>query len=134
MTPAERLSAFLYLAGRTPFAWGRFDCSLWLADWLVACGRPDPAAHLRGRYRTATGCARLLSRRGGLRAVIGDCAAQAGLAPTDGPQAGDVGVVDAITANGVRQVGGLCTGARWAVLAPRGLIVAPAQPLVAWRV
>lgn len=133
MTPAE----FLATAARTPFQWGVFDCSLMLADWVKVRRGFDPAAHLRGRYRTALGCARVLRREGGVLGVVRACAAIAGLDEARTPCAGDVGVVAAITADPRRQgsqVGAICTGSRWAVLGEAGLIVAPMVPLAAWRV
>lgn len=131
---AERLPAFLAAAGRTPFVFGTFDCSLWLADWLVVCGYRDPASHLRGRYSDARGCARVLRRLGGVLGAVGSCADLAGLPTTDRPQAGDVGVVEAMTARGRECVGGLCTGPRWSVLAAGGLMSFPAAPVAAWSV
>lgn len=128
------LADFLAQAGRTPFAWGESDCCLWLADWLVALGRPDPAADLRGRYSTPLGCARLLNKRGGVLGVVASCAAQAGLALTDTPIAGDVGVVEVVTHAGRTPAGAICTGRRWAVRSGLGLIVAEMTPRAAWRI
>jgi hypothetical protein len=128
------LASFLARAGRTPFAYGVHDCCLWLADWLVACGYPDPAAELRGRYSTERGCARLLRRQGGLDAVVGACAKRADLVLAQQPCAGDVGLVLAITPRGPVAVGGLCTGPRWAMLSVGGLIVAPMTALATWSV
>ena len=129
------LAAFLARAGRTPFVWGEWDCSLWLADWLVERGYPDPAAHLRGRYHTALGCARILGRLGGVEGAVASCAAIAGLARAPSPRIGDVGVVKAMTPAGARPVGAICTGRRWAVLAwPNGLHSFAAVASSAWRV
>lgn len=127
------LAGFLDRAARTPFAYGADDCCLWLADWLVALGRPDPAAHLRGRYRTALGCARVLKREGGVLAVVGACAEAAGLVRTHAPRLGDVGVVTELTARGEQRVGGICLGPRWAMRG-EGLVVATASPIAAWSV
>lgn len=132
MRPAA-LDAFLDRATRTPFAYGTDDCCLWLADWLVALGQPDPAAHLRGRYRTALGCARVLRREGGVAAVVQACAETAGLARTYAPLAGDVGVVLAATDRGEHLVGALCVGRRWAMRG-EGLVVAVAPMICAWSV
>lgn len=130
----ERLASFLERASLTRFEWGRWDCSLWLADWLVANGYTDPASHLRGRYETALGCARLLRDEGGLLAVVTACAEKAGLRRTYEPRAGDVGVVEALTDRGREPVGGLCTGARWAILTHGGIMAGPTTPLIAWEV
>jgi hypothetical protein len=128
------LGAFLDQAARTPFAWGKRDCCLWLADWLIELGHPDTAAHLRGRYATAYGCARLVKRGGGLVAVVEDCVSRAGLPRTTAPKAGDIGVVTAETERGRQMVGAICTGPRWAILGSPGLICAPANPIAAWAV
>lgn len=128
------LASFLSESVHTPFAWGRRDCCLWLADWLVALGRPDPAAHLRGRYSTERGCRRVLGREGGVLAVVGRCAQAAGLEPVTLAISGDVGVVEVETAHGVRQAGAICLGRRWATLGEHGVVVAERTPLAAWRV
>lgn len=112
--------------------WGEDDCCLMLANWAVRLGHPDPAAHLRGRYRTELGCVRVLARAGGVLAVVGDCARRIGLEPTERPRRGDVGVVMAETAHGVRAAGGLCLGRRWATRSD-GLVVAEWPVVAAWR-
>lgn len=50
MNKIDQLPA--YLAGAKPFEWGVCDCCTFAADWLVALGKPDPMAGLRG-YTTA---------------------------------------------------------------------------------
>lgn len=125
------LADYLARAARMPFAWGRHDCCLWVADWLVARGRPDPAAAWRGRYRTPLGAARVLTRLGG---VIG-AAHALGLEPTDRAICGDVGVVAVIGLDGRRaEAGAICTGRRWATLTAAGLLIAETTPRAAWRI
>jgi hypothetical protein len=128
------LSAFLARASRTPFAWGVHDCCLWLGDWLVARGHPDPVAAFRGRYSTPLGAHRLAKAHGGVAGIVAAQAEAAGLLRTPCAQAGDVGVVRVVTPQGEEPAGGLCTGPRWAVLGVTGLIVAPMPLLAAWRV
>lgn len=128
------LAAFLAESARTPFAYGARDCGLWMADWVKAARGVDPAAHLRGRYRTELGCARVLKRGGGLVEVARACFEGAGLAATETPRAGDVGVVRVITEKGEAMAGAICTGPRWAILAVDGLISAKVSPIAAWRV
>lgn len=43
-----------------PFRWGRNDCCLFAADWIVLLHGVDPAARLRGRYQSALSAARLV--------------------------------------------------------------------------
>lgn len=128
------LADFLSESARAPFAYGARDCGLWMADWVRAVRGVDPAAHLRGRYRTELGCARVLRRGGGLVAVARACFEGVGLIATETPKAGDVGVVQVMTAKGNAVAGAICTGPRWAVLAKGGLISAQTEPLAAWRV
>ena len=128
-----KLETFLAEARRTPFAWGRFDCSLWLADWLVAQGRPDPAPAWRGAYADPGGAEALLRTAGGLPALVARLATAAGLPRVETPARDDIGLVEVLTRRGVEPAGAICTGPRWAVLSEHGLIVARLNPLAAWR-
>lgn len=130
--PAALLAPFLYRAWRTPFAWGRFDCILLLADWSAAIGAEDPAAAYRGRYKTELGAARIIRRAGGLAPLIDREFVRWTRAAV--ARAGDVGLVEAQTPNGLSLVGGLCLGDRWAVLARSGLTVAGFRPAAVWSV
>lgn len=49
----ERLSPFVRARARTPFRWGRHDCALFAADWILESTGHDPAAWFRGRYEDA---------------------------------------------------------------------------------
>jgi hypothetical protein len=128
------LGDYLAQAARTPFRWGERDCCLWIADWLIACGHPDPAAEWRGRYRTAIGAGRILAKRAGLLSLVTTQAENTGLAKIETPAQGDVGVVLGRDQDGrVKPAAAICTGPRWAVLTVVGVSVAPASPLAAWR-
>jgi hypothetical protein len=131
---AEILAEFLAQAARTPFAWGGRNCLTLPADWVLARRGVDLAAGFRDQVRSASGGARFLKARGGLLAFATARAAACGLAATDAPQAGAVGVVEVETARGRAPVGAICTGPRWAVLGRFGLIVAPMATLAAWEV
>lgn len=129
------LAEFLSEASRKGVVWAdQHDCCMWLADWVLAKTGVDPGARLRGRYRTATGCLRVLRQEGGVLALVSRCAVAAGLPRTDEPRAGDIGVVRLLTASGLQSVGAICTGPRWAALALDGLVSQPASPVAAWRV
>jgi hypothetical protein len=128
------LADFLADSARTPFAFGRRDCGLWMADWIRLRRGVDPAAHLRGRYRTELGCARLLKRGGGLLEVVRTCFEGAGLVETASPKPGDVGVVRVMTAKGEGVAGAICTGRRWAILGGGGVMSQRLEPLAAWEV
>lgn len=68
-----------YLADDRPFAWGGRDCCTFAAGAVEAMTGADPAAALRGRYRTEQGAARLLKRHGGLEALAARLAREHGL-------------------------------------------------------
>nr|WP_041762222.1 hypothetical protein [Brevundimonas subvibrioides] len=116
----------------TPFVDGESDCALTLADWvMVATGFPDPASHLRGRYSTALQRERLVRAKGGLHAVVAECALLAGLRPASQPARGDVGTLRM----GRQVLAGICTGQRWAVKSSRGVdVFFPDSVIFAWRV
>jgi hypothetical protein len=60
------LTAFIEERRHSPFAWGSNDCCLFAADWIRrACG-VDFAEDLRGRYSSALGATRILSKFGGV--------------------------------------------------------------------
>ncbi|MBQ4840047.1 hypothetical protein J8M00_27205 [Pseudoalteromonas luteoviolacea] len=58
------LQRYLDSCEDTPFAWGKFDCCLFVADWLLVRNGVDVAAKFRGRYSTAIGAKRRLTRLG----------------------------------------------------------------------
>lgn len=125
------LDQFLEDMARQPFVDGERDCALTVADWVVlATGCADPVAHLRGRYRTPIGRARILNRLGGLEAVMATAAEHAGLSEAATPKRGDVGLIRV----GKRQFAAICLGSRWAVKG-HGVEVMPADTVIrAWRV
>lgn len=85
----DALSRFMVEARTRRFAWGRSDCALLVCDWLVRAADIDPAADVRGRYDTAFGARRALMEMGG----YGGFARRAGMAATDAPDRGDVGLI-----------------------------------------
>lgn len=116
-----------------PFEWGRTDCCLVLADYVLDLTGRDGAAHLRGRYTTKAGCNRVSGfLRRGLPDVVGECAGIAGLPLTDSPQRGDIGVLqfsERVFA------GGICLGPRrWAIKSPDGLLTIDRDHVAAWSV
>lgn len=129
-TRSERLTAFLAEGCRLPFAWGERDCCLWPADWILAERGLDPAAELRGAYRSPLACRRLLRLGGGLLAVTSAEMRAAGLAGTAAPVLGDVGIIE--TAAG--PMGAVCTGSAWALKTVEGIVLVPATPIMAWGV
>jgi hypothetical protein len=127
---ADLLSTFLRQGGAHPFVWGELDCCLWPSDWVRLRRGIDPAASLRGRYRTALGARRHIARAGGWEALTRRLAEQAGLSETDTPNAGDIGLVE--SEQGPMLAIRTATG--WACKGLRSIVVAPFKPIVAWSV
>lgn len=59
-----RLAAYVYEAGRTPFAYGAHDCALFAAGAVEAMTGTDLAAGWRGIYRTLAGGLKAVKRAG----------------------------------------------------------------------
>lgn len=66
--PYTLLAEFLQAKRASRFAWGKNDCCLFAADWLVALGKPDLMAEFRGKYSDALGACRLWRTVGGYEA------------------------------------------------------------------
>lgn len=111
-----------------PFAWGSQDCVMFAADCAAAMTGEDPAAGVRGSYRSATGAARVLKDRGGLAAIAADA-----LGPEVGAlmaQPGDIGLV----ANSGQPCLAVWAGASWYAPGPDGLAQFPLEEaLHVWR-
>jgi len=130
--PRERdLSAFLRAGAGATFVWGEIDCSLFMADWCRKVRGVDPAASLRGRYRTALGAMRHVRRLGGFEAMARKLMAGCGFATTNAPRPGDVGLVKHPVVGPVFAV--RCR-IGWAVKSPEGIAVAQFPTVVAWSV
>lgn len=59
-----RLAAYLEPLHARPFAWGTHDCCIFSAGAVEAMTGVDPMPEFRGRYTTAIGSARALTRYG----------------------------------------------------------------------
>ena len=75
---------------RTVFEWGKTDCLLSVADYIVDCGGPDGGAAFRGMYNTEAAAFAHMDAHGGAAALID----ATGLARTDEPVSGDVVVIE----------------------------------------
>lgn len=126
------LTAFLAAAEARDFVDGQWDCCLFVADWVRACVGQDPARGWRGTYRDPRVAQAILTRDGGVAGVMAQGAARVGLTATVDPRRGDIGVITDPSSG--QDLGAICTGARWAARARRGLIVIPAAALKAWRI
>lgn len=86
------LTSYLRGAVRMPFAFGRADCALFVADWMVRLTGRDGADHLRGCYASAADAARLHGPLG-LTRTVDRCARGIGLVRTRKPTMGDIAVI-----------------------------------------
>lgn len=60
----QRLAAVTSRHLRTASVWGESDCLLKVADAIEAVIGVDPAAGIRGKYKTEAGAAKLMRKRG----------------------------------------------------------------------
>lgn len=87
------LSRYLSEAATRPWAWGEFDCLLFLADWVERSTGIDPAGEYRGVYHDECSARRLIKSVGGIAALVERCAARVGFIETQAPRRGDIGLV-----------------------------------------
>lgn len=130
------LGEFLERAAKKPVVCGSHDCMLFPTDWLLEITGLDAAAPWRGHYKTERGARLILSREGGMIALMGKGAERVGaraLAPAHAPP-GSVGVVLAPTSDGAQHMGAIRTPCGWAVLSDAGVTVHPLPALAAWAV
>jgi hypothetical protein len=129
---AGLLTDYLVAAAGRRFAYGSFDCGLFLADWIKHRRGIDPAAALRGRY-TQLDEVPGIAARGGLLRILAGLGRSYGLKVTRHPAIGDVALV---SISGGPLVGAIKGPRGWLVLAPGGGIsCAPTVRLKrAWKV
>lgn len=132
MAAVLTLGDYLVAASRRPWRWGETDCILFVCDWIAMRRGVDPAAPWRGTYADADECGALLAREGGLTGLVRRAFRAAGLEETPTPRTGDVGLVRARGL--VRPVGAIRIADAWAARTDTGLLVWPAEDLLAWRV
>jgi hypothetical protein len=110
-------------AGRS-FAWGRHDCVLWVADYVMCRAGWDPAEAVRGRYASRFEAHRILRAAGGLRAWMRAAMARA-------PQ---VQNLDGVAVAAVHRVTacGLVWRGRFFGLGPQGVTM-PSAPVLLER-
>lgn len=120
----DKLGAFLADAAGRTLEYGVFDCGLWLADWyMLATGKPDPAAGLRGRGIEHP------------RVILHTIRRHLWLERTRAPQRGDVGLISLAKGH---LVGAIFNGWHWIILMDDGGISAIPRNVcrfqAAWRV
>lgn len=136
----DPLTRFLNRAAETPFAWGSFDCLLWLADLIAERCGIDPAADLRGTYSTMLAAARVVKDAGGMTKLVEGCVAPLGIKRAKIAARGDIAIVR-IGGDGGGHfgnlAGGILLGGTVALICQAGLVlpkVAAAPPVAIWRV
>lgn len=136
LTRAERLSAYISASARRRIDYAQgWDCAAgFVARWVEQERGVDGAALWRGCYRTAAEARRLVQAGGGLAALVGRGAQKVGLAGTLEPAAGDIAVLQTVTADGAQEVAAIRTAIGWAVLTPTGVAVGSWPVVAAWRV
>ena len=121
------LAAFIDERREVPFAWGKADCCLFAADWvLVSTGR-DIAQEWRGKYATAYAAQRFLKAGGGIENLVeraGGERVATGLA-----QRGDLVAQDC--GDGVAL--GVCIGSAAAFVTAEGIGFLPISLGSVWR-
>lgn len=130
------LPTFLALPHR--FRWGGADgddCTTFCATWVAEQVGIDPAADLRGTYRTAAAASSILNAAGGIVAFIEGRLTPLGYLRTTTPQSGDIGVVTAPVGLGSehKEVAAICMGKTWAILGPHGVCGKKLDHVAAWR-
>lgn len=136
----EDLNAFIDTRRRVPFEWGRQDCALFAADWILVATGTDPALKYRNRYKTAQGAARVLKHASLHQLFTEACGTPIWAALG---QRGDIAllhtdvdgkVVETDVTDG-RETVGVIIGTMVACPGKDGLVFAPlAAALNAWRV
>ena len=87
----KRLVAVTEVHINTPLVWGKSDCLLTACDAIEAMTGVDPAAGIRGKYKSKAGAYRLIKQHGydSLGAVLADRFAEIPVAMAG---RGDVGI------------------------------------------
>jgi len=137
LSGAPALSAWLRAEARRPLIWGRSDCLLTPANWLMSLGLPDPAAPWRESYADAEAAGLVLGAHGGVVALMTTALAPLaahGVRRARVPRPGSIGAVTVLGPDGPATVGGVWTGRRWAARAERGMWMGRAEALAVWRV
>lgn len=93
--------------------WGKTDCMLSIADYLVLCGYSDYGKPFRGMYDDENGAKRMIADAGGELEIM----RRPGLTTTLKPERGDIMLVELMR----YRVAALCTGNTVAMRLNRGV-------------
>lgn len=118
-----------------PFSWGRQDCCLFAADLIEAMTGHDLAKKFRGKYRTATGAAKVMQKAGGLEKTIEKVTTDHGLTEYSAlasAQRGDLVLLENVSDGPAL---GVCIGNKAAAAGAKGAIFVPMSFATrAWRI
>ncbi|MCM2293027.1 hypothetical protein NAC44_11910 [Allorhizobium sp. BGMRC 0089] len=108
------------------------------ASWCFCAIGIDPAADLRGTYRTREAAHALLERAGGHAAFMAAHLDPVGARRVQHPQDGDIGLCrmlagDDETTAAIALVGVVRFGPAWAAIAPHGVVVRRSEHIACWR-
>jgi len=130
---AFQLEAFFAEHGARAWQPGQVDCLLMLADYAVALGYPDPAAHLRGAYDSEDGFRSIIEQAGGVVPLVAGCAGRIGAKRLQQPLRGAIGVIGS-AGNVHRQFGAIYDGERWIARLKENFTRVTANPLAIWAI
>lgn len=121
----SRLDAYVRSARHREYKIGEFDCCIACADVVQAVTGKDPMSDLRGSYNTEIGAYRLISRLGGMEAILSSRLGPS--IPVLSACAGDIGIGGDDGRSAV-----FCIGPGWATVTDSGF-TAVLPPVMAWR-
>ncbi|WP_312795539.1 DUF6950 family protein [Tianweitania sp.] len=129
------LLAYLDWAGKQPWEWGKRDCTLFAADWARHLDgyKRDPAAGIRGTYDDADSGAQIIAAHGGIVALGHRFLTPLGWEAVENPVDGDIGIVEAPTAGGMKLLPALRFGPMWSVRSVFGVRTTRLPHVAAWR-
>lgn len=120
-----------WIYGGGPDGFRGHDCTLFLANWVLAASGQDPANDLRGTYSTREEAEEIVDRAGGFVPLIGARVTSLGWRSARDADSAEVGDIAAITLplGPGRHFKGMALrfADKWIVADPRRLIPLPAS-------
>lgn len=119
-----------------PFVWGKTDCMMVVADYILDVTGKDPAAQYRDTYFSRLDCARVTGFHKDPVGLFRRCINTIELEETNEPQDGDVGVINILSNDGPVIIGAICLGKNWGAKGDKqaALIGKPIEVLAAWKI
>lgn len=114
---------------QTNFVWGKSDCLISLADYLIDCGYKDFAIPFRNNFNDEIGAGEFIENYGGEIQIINTT----NLKETNNPVRGDIVLVYMLKT----KITGLCTGENIAFRTVRGVVEIRShllEQIKAWKV